>query len=98
MSWGAGVEIAGDLVRRIVLHARLRGGHLPCRDDIPFSAFLLGGAIGLLAAPAIDIAVLSTEEVEAPAARDSRPLLPRVRAVVPMVSADRVGLAMIGEL
>ncbi|MDI3284265.1 hypothetical protein [Polyangium sp. 15x6] len=68
------------------------------RDDIPGVSMILGGFIGVLAAPAIDMAVLSTEVVEAPSAKASRPFFPRVMAVVPMASADRVGLTLIGEL
>ncbi|WP_281328514.1 hypothetical protein [Polyangium sp. 6x1] len=67
-------------------------------DDIPGVSAIFGGFLGVLAAPAIDIAVLSTEDVDAPAERASRLSLPRVLAVVPMTSADRVGLILIGQL
>ncbi|MDC3955523.1 hypothetical protein [Polyangium jinanense] len=67
-------------------------------DYSPGVSWISGGFIGILAAPTIDMAVLSTEEVEVPAKRASSPLLPRVMAVVPMVAADRVGLTLIGQL
>jgi len=59
----------------------------------------IGVLVGALAAPALDISLLSTETVDAPIEpkKGARALLPSSVAVVPMVDQNRVGLSLVGQ-
>ncbi len=63
-----------------------------------FLGLILGG-IGYVAAPALDIGLLSTETVNAPARppRGASALLPSSIGVMPMLDQQRRGLSLIGQ-
>ncbi|MDI1447358.1 hypothetical protein [Polyangium sp. 6x1] len=58
----------------------------------------IGALVGHIAAPALDMAIFSTETVDAPIERPkgARALLPSSAAIVPMMGPDRMGLSVVG--
>ncbi|TKD12731.1 hypothetical protein [Polyangium fumosum] len=58
----------------------------------------IGALVGYVAAPALDMAVFSTETVEAPqeSVKGARAILPSSVTVVPMMGQDRMGLSVMG--
>lgn len=64
-------------------------------DALAFAG--IGAAIGYIAAPALDMAIFSTETVDAPVEKKgARVLLPSSVGVMPMMGQDRVGLSVVG--
>ena len=58
----------------------------------------IGAVVGYIVAPALDIAIFSTEPVEAPPGpvKGARAILPSSVTVMPMMGQDRVGLSVMG--
>ncbi|MDC3952700.1 hypothetical protein [Polyangium jinanense] len=65
-------------------------------DTLAYTA--IGAAVGYFAAPALDMAIFSTETVDEPVEprKGARALLPSSVAVMPMVGQDRMGLSVVG--
>lgn len=63
-----------------------------------FLGLMLGG-IGYVAAPALDMGLLSTETVDVPASppRGARLLVPQSVGLLPMVDEHRRGLMLVGQ-